>query len=127
MKKDDKRKIILDLRRQSEIEFEKLIVYIASGGLVLTITFSEKIISIDKNGNYLNWLILTWIFFSLTLITSLIIHLTSRKTFDLYLAKEKSKSDRWDNVTRFFHMFSVIILIFGISSFVIYAICSLHF
>ncbi|HOK86549.1 MAG: hypothetical protein WBJ36_07950 [Tenuifilum sp.] len=126
MENDDEKRILLDLRKQSESEFEKLIIYVASGGLVLTITFSEKILSIDKNGQFLNWLISTWILFALTIVISLVFHLTSIKAFDLKLLEEDSISDKWNRATKLLHFFSVFLLILGIASFIIYAILSIN-
>lgn len=126
MENDDEKRILLDLRKLSESEFEKLIIYVASGGLVLTITFSEKILSIDKNGQFLNWLISTWILFALTIVISLVFHLTSIKAIDLKLLEEDSKSDKWNRATKLLHFFSVFLLILGIASFIIYAILSIN-
>jgi hypothetical protein len=89
MEIDDEEKILLDLRKQSESEFEKLIIYVASGGLVLTITFSEKILSIDKDGQYLNWLIFTWILFAFTIVVSLVFHLTSIKSIRFEIIRRR--------------------------------------
>lgn len=126
MENDEKKRILLDLRKQTETEFEKLIVYIASGGLALTITFSEKIVSIDKSGEFTRWLFLTWVFFSLTIAISLIFYLTSRKAFDLRLEEKVYKSNCWNSATKFLHSLSVILLILGISAFIIYAILSIN-
>ena len=125
MKPDEVNKVLLDLRKQAETEFEKLIIYIASGGLVLTISFSEKIVKIDQAGLFLNWLISTWICFAFTILISLVFHFTSIKAIDLHLAKKIRQGRKWNNTTKFLHLLSIIVLLYGISCFIMYAILSL--
>jgi hypothetical protein len=64
---------ILRIKEKSEDDYEKNLVYIAAGTLVLSLTFIEKIVNI-KDSNAIWFLILSWFFLSITLLTNLISH-----------------------------------------------------
>jgi hypothetical protein len=118
-------KYLLELRKHAESEFEKLILYVASGGLVLTITFSEKITSIDVSGDFFKWIVLTWISFSLTIVCCLLFHLSSIQAIEYSLIGQSRTSNGWNNVTKLLHYLSIMFILSGVSSFVIYAVLSL--
>lgn len=63
------------LQRQntSGQEFDKQVVYIAGGGLALTLTFAKEIAALTGN-HFLLLLLLTWLCFALTLLCNLISH-----------------------------------------------------
>ncbi|MCB2409813.1 hypothetical protein [Hymenobacter lucidus] len=65
--------ICKDNQKASGQEFDKLLVYIAGGGLALTVGFVKDIVSIT-NAKYLWLLFLTWVSFTLTLLFNLISH-----------------------------------------------------
>jgi preprotein translocase subunit Sss1 len=119
------KKILLDLRKNSEIEFYKLIIYIASGGLILTISFSDKIVGIDKTRQNIEWLIATWIFFATTIFICLLFHFISVIAIDYYLSDEVKLSSRWNKILKYLQLTSIFILLLGMLSFIIYTILSL--
>lgn len=118
----EREKYLLELWKDSEREFEKLIIYIASGGLALSISISEKIITISKVGCSVKLLFASWICFALTILLGLTFHFTSIKAIDLFLQKKKEKSKFWNKLTNILRILSVILLFLGVSMLVIYAI-----
>lgn len=77
----------LENRKSSEQEYDKLIVYLAGGGLVLTIGFVKDLMQLTKSA-YLGWLLTCWALFALCLITNLGSHWLAKQAFDSYLREE---------------------------------------
>lgn len=67
--------------KSSAQEFDKQIVYIAGGGLALTLTFAKDIASIT-NSHFLLILFATWIAFAVALLLNLLSHRKSAQAFD---------------------------------------------
>jgi uncharacterized integral membrane protein len=61
------------IKEKSEDDYEKNIIYIAAGTLVLSLTFLEKVVNL-KESNAVWFLILSWILLSLTLLGNLVSH-----------------------------------------------------
>jgi len=120
----DRRKKLLEIRNYSEEQFDKLIIYLSSGGLVLTVGFVNDLIEIDQS-NCISLLITTWISFTLSLIINLFSHRTSLRSTDLELKEEDSKSEFWDEVTNFLNWTGLIFFIIGVLSFIIYFLINL--
>jgi hypothetical protein len=78
----------LENRKSSEQEYDKLIVYLAGGGLVLTIGFVKDLLQLTKSA-YLGWLLACWVLYALCLLTNLWSHWLAKKAFDSYLREEK--------------------------------------
>lgn len=117
---DEKRETeLLSIRRESEEAFDKLVVYVSGGGLVLTVGFVEKIIKITEAASK-TFLLLTWIFFAASLLTVLISHRTSVYSIDLEFWKKEKKSERVDKITHFLNNASFGCLLFAIISFIIF-------
>lgn len=122
--KEEYRKIILKTREYSSEQFDKLLVYLSSGALVLTLGFAKEIVKItDKTDVRL--LIISWSLFALSLLFVLISHKTSLISMDLELAGKKKKSDRMDVITDVFNWSALISLITGITFFIIFISCNL--
>jgi hypothetical protein len=85
-----KREILaaLDNRKSSEQEYDKLIVYLAGGGLALTIGFVKDLMQLTKSA-YLGCLLTCWALYALCLLTNLWSHWLAKKAFDSYLREEK--------------------------------------
>ena len=64
---------LIEIKNKSDDDYEKNVTFISSGTLLLSITFIEKIISINKS-NSIWTLILSWIFLCLTLVINLFSH-----------------------------------------------------
>lgn len=62
--------------RGSEDDFEKNLVYLSAGSLVLSIGFIEKIVPISK-ANCIGFLIISWFLIALALLLNLASHLIS--------------------------------------------------
>ncbi|WP_324679846.1 hypothetical protein [Hymenobacter sp. GOD-10R] len=80
----------LENRKSSEQEYDKLIVYLAGGGLVLTIGFVKDLLQLSKS-NYLGWLLACWALFALCLLTNLLSHYLAKQAFDSYLREDAAK------------------------------------
>ena len=75
MEKTDRDKIE-DAINESQSDFEKNLVYLSAGALVLSIGFIEKIISFDKASN--KWIVVvSWGILASTLLLNLASHLIS--------------------------------------------------
>jgi hypothetical protein len=111
---------IYKIREYSSGEFDRLIVYISSGGLVLTISFKDVLNILESSHKF--FILSAWIFFVAALLAILISHKTSIISMDLELDDESEKSDRMDKKTGLFNWFATISLFLGIISFLIYLI-----
>lgn len=114
----------LKVKEKNDDDFEKNLIYLSAGGLVLTITFLEKIVAIDT-AVYKPLIILTWSLFSFTLISSLF-----NSKYSSWVA-EKTYYDERDNnenmicnwekrsrVTRVWNNTNSISLLLAIASFI---------
>lgn len=69
---------ILEQKSKSEDDFEKYITFIASGGLGLTLTFIDKIVSVKES--ICKWtLIVGWFCLAMTLFVNLLSHYLASK------------------------------------------------
>lgn len=67
------REAINKIKDKSEDDFEKHIIYIASGALAISFSFIERLVPLDKSIS--KWmLIFSWILFALTLVINLLSH-----------------------------------------------------
>lgn len=110
---------IYGIRQSADAAFNKLIVYLSSGALVLTIGFVKDLVDL-KTAELKILLIAAWIFFIISLLSILISYLTTIKSMDFYLDEKKIESDKWDKKTILLNNASIAFLIFGIISFVIF-------
>lgn len=112
----------------SEAEFEKKLTYISSGSLILSLTFIEKIINIEKSIGV--WLLISgWGLLCLTLIVNLFSHLVAKKHIrsaqkDIYNElefKEKVKKiEKNNNKIEALNVSTLIFLVLGILSIIIF-------
>ena len=72
--------ITLDLISKSEEEFEKKLTYIGAGALLLSLTFIDKIISLESS-YYIGFLISGWATLTLSLLSNLMSHLLAKIQF----------------------------------------------
>ncbi len=116
---DKRYNILLDLRNQSSREFDKLIVYLAAGGLTLTVAFTNNLVDLSTAQN--KWLLLVgWIAFIITLVLILISQRTSTKSMDLEMEGKEDDSNRYNCITDLLNVLSTISLILGIICFLIF-------
>lgn len=109
-------KILYETRKYAGEQYDKLIVYLSSGALVLTVGFIENVVDLSRT-NDLFLLYSSWICFSTSLIIILISHRTSLLSIDLEI-KEKKTSDFWNTMTDILNWLSMIALVIGIISFI---------
>lgn len=113
-------------RSKSEDDFEKNLTYISAGALGLSLTFIEKIITIDSSSH--KWfLILGWILLGLTLSINLISHLISsyynrisQEDFDKKAKNLGEIIDRRNLKLSIINWSTVVLLISGVFSIIIF-------
>ncbi|MCD6367341.1 MAG: hypothetical protein J7L46_07370 [Bacteroidales bacterium] len=126
MDKDQKewQKKIEEIRDYAEEQFDKLIVYLNSGALVLSIGFIKDIVKITKATD-LTILKTSWIFFTMSLLIILISHKTAIKSMNLELKEREKESDSCDKCTKILNWISFGFLIIGITFFIIFILKAL--
>lgn len=112
---------IKKLRDDGEEQFDKLIVYLNSGALVLSIGFANDIVTITEATDTCI-LKVSWILFALSLIINLFSHKTSILSMAYEIIDEGKKSDVWDRITHFSNWSAFGLLILGIVLFVLFVL-----
>ncbi len=116
----------------SEDDFEKNLVYLSAGALVLSIGFIEKVVPIE-NVKYIGFLICSWCLIAIALMLNLASHLISagnstkaREDLDNQIdTKIRYESVKCRNrVVRIINWISFTIFSFGLLSLIIY--CSIN-
>lgn len=91
---------LIEIKQKSEDSFEKNITIVAGGTLILSLTFVEKIVSLN-NAEALPCLIISWGLLALTILINLVSHQVSShlhgKTVDDFRSKNQ---DTMRNVSR---------------------------
>ena len=118
-KEDNKSRndILLEMRDYAQEEFDKLIVYLNSGALVLTIGFVKDITKITEDTDT-TLLICSWSSFVCSLLLILLSHKTAILATDFELKEKEITSDRFDTLTSILNWVSFIILMIGIILFI---------
>lgn len=124
MNNRDYKNEIFSLRRYSGEQFDKLLVYLSSGALVLTVGFlnSGAIVVNEKDKVFI---LFSWASFTLSLIAILISHLTSTASFDASLYENSQQSQFWNYLTKILNYISLILLFIGLILFFIVAYINL--
>lgn len=93
---EETRKRVLEQRKSAEEEYDKLIVYLAGGGLVLTVGFVKDLTKAAET-DQVGWLLGCWISFAAALIVNLASHAFSRLAADNFLVDNPKwkKKDWW--------------------------------
>jgi len=78
---DKRRDYFLEVYKSAGEEFDKQVVYLSGGGLVLTIGFVKDIVKLSATA-YLPFLLLSWILFAATLLINLWSHKASAASTD---------------------------------------------
>jgi len=73
----EERKILVAAEQNTAQQFDKYILTLAAGALALSITFIKQIAP-NPNPNSLCLLLIAWFLFSLSILSTLISHLTSQ-------------------------------------------------
>jgi len=109
--------IVQDIKDYSEEQFDKLIVYLNSGALILTMGFVKDIATITKDTDT-KLLIYTWSSFVVSLVLILLSHRSSIISMNFEIKKKEKTSDFFDIVTYTLNWASFAIFILGISLFI---------
>ena len=137
--------VLTKIKEKSDDDYEKNITYISSGTLILSLTFIEKIVALDKSTALFS-LIISWILLAITLLINLISHQISsfyhekvidevkqysnfdgekssdeKKQFGLSILEKITKNN---NIIRFLNWLTTGTLITGIFFLILY--CSLN-
>ncbi len=106
-------------RHDAAVQFNKQVVYLSSGGLILTLGFIKDIVDI-KIATFNVLLVISWFLFSLALVTNLFSHKSTIKAMDYELDDKTKDSDDQDVKTIFLDNISVVSLIIAILLFITY-------
>jgi len=110
---------IRKIREYSSEQFDKLLVYLSSGALVLTLGFVKDIVKISDETDK-SLLIASWSLYALSLLLILFSHKSSIISMDFELNKKSKKSDLFDIITEVLNWSSTISLLAGIITFIIF-------
>lgn len=89
---------VREIRDYAQEQFDKLIVYLSSGGLILTVGFVKDLVKLDK-ATWLELLLSSWIGFIFSLVLILLSHKSAIKSTTLELKGNPKKSDKQDKLT----------------------------
>lgn len=119
MENSDYKKEIVRGRKYAIEQFDKLMVFLSSGAIVLSIGFINNAIDL-RMSDARAVLILSWISFIISLIFILISHQTSLTAMDKELGGKLESSDKYDKVTKILNWLSVISLFIGLGLLIIF-------
>lgn len=108
------------IRDYSEDQFDKLMVYLSAGGIVLTIGFVKDIVDLNK-AIFIACLFISWFCFPISLLMILLSQRTIVIAIDALSEQKYDKVRRYDKITKFLNWSSMISLVIGILFFVIFA------
>lgn len=126
------RRFIQEIKDKSDDDFEKNLVYITSGTLILSLTFIEKVAPLTE-ALWIYSLILSWVLLALSLLINLISHQRVSKYSLQYIEEyQQGKSENEINVIivrnnkkiSTMNNWAVGLLIFGIGFLIVY--CSVN-
>lgn len=113
----------LDEMRQDNVrQFDKQIVYLSGGGLVLSIGFVKDIIGADSIPDLKYLLIVSWISFTLSLIANLFAFKTASASINNAMVFDEKLMKRYDKITSYLNWFSIAGLICGLITFIIFVV-----
>jgi hypothetical protein len=120
----DWRNTILKIRDYSEEQFDRLIIYLSTGALVITIGFVKDILDLTKAIDK-SFLIKSWVCYILAILLMLLSHRVSVISMNYELKDQEKVSDRWDILTKILNWASFLSLIIGIILFLLFLIKNL--
>lgn len=98
-KYDDRKKELLSSRKESESQFDKLIIYISAGAFVFSVGFVKDIVGENHEPQFKFILVLSWCFFGLSLLSTLLSQVTFKAAIDNLLKKINLK-EQIENVEK---------------------------
>jgi hypothetical protein len=115
---EETRQRVLEQRKSAEEEYDKLIVYLAAGGLVLTVGFVKDLTKAAET-HQVGWLLGCWITFAAALIVNLASHALSRMAADAFLINQSNWS-RLDRLVMWANWVALILVGLGVVAFLIF-------
>ena len=103
----------LDIRKESELLFDKQIRYLSAGAIALSVTLISSIREIELNG----MLLTAWILLVVTLHVNLFSYKTTSRSvdYDIVHEPEKSSENIFTKLTQLLNWLSIITLVAGLS------------
>lgn len=108
----------LENRKNAEIEYDKLIVYLAGGGLVLTVGFVKDLTKAAETTR-VGWLLGCWIGFALALLVNLVSHALTRLASDALLT-DNPNWKKLDNRVNWANWIALFLVGMGIFAFLVF-------
>lgn len=116
---EEYRSTVREMRDYAQEQFDKLIVYLSSGGLILTLGFVKDLVVLDE-AIWKFLLIISWASFVISLLLILLSHKSAIKAGTLELQGKQTESDGQDKTTNRLNNWSFGFLIVAITVFVIF-------
>jgi uncharacterized membrane protein YbhN (UPF0104 family) len=110
---------IHEYRKEAASQFNKQLVFLSSGGLILSVGFVKDIVDI-KSASSIWLLALAWILFVISLLSNLFSYQSTMKAMDLELDDKCDESDEQDKTTKIIDYISIYSLIIAISVFILF-------
>lgn len=102
---------------ESSTQFDKQLLFVASGALGLSLAFIKDIVVLSKATNK-ELLLLSWISFGLVILINVISHYTSLKAINYKIENIYKKKDRFsqsfNSVTKYFNIMMIVFLASGL-------------
>ena len=117
---------VREIRDYAQEEFDKLIVYLSSGGLVLTVGFVKDLVDLNT-AVWKPLLILSWTGFVASLFLILASHKSAIKSMTLELDNKKEQSDDQDETTSNLNFWSFTSLTIAVILFIVFITINLYF
>lgn len=115
---EETRQRVLEQRKSAEEEYDKLIVYLAAGGLVLTVGFVKDLTKAAET-HQVGWLLGCWITFAAALVVNLASHALARMAADAFLIN-KSNWEKLDRLVMRSNWLALILVGLGVTAFLIF-------
>lgn len=97
---------------ESSSQFDKQILFIASGALGISLAFIKDIVKLDIATNK-NLLLLSWIFFGAVILICILSHYTSLKAINFKIENLYQKKDKTSKLFDFFtKLFNILMIVF---------------
>lgn len=102
---------------ESSSQFDKQVLFVASGALGISLAFVKEIVKLDTSVHkYI--LLLSWIFFGIVILISIISHYTSLKSINSKIENINiigdKESKKFDNYTKLFNILMIVFLALGL-------------
>ncbi|MBN2597592.1 MAG: hypothetical protein JXR82_12490 [Marinifilaceae bacterium] len=110
---------IHEYRKEAASQFNKQLVFLSSGGLILSVGFVKDIVEI-KSASSIWLLALAWTLFVISLLSNLFSYQSTMKAMDLELDDKCEDSDKQDQTTKVIDYISIGSLITAITVFILF-------